>query len=89
MTTSHSPDDQSLGEAWDKHLGAEFAARDAEATIATMTATHAVISGPHRHAASSASISRKVARSSPIISFIVWIRRATTRAICSSIVASA
>jgi carboxymethylenebutenolidase len=30
---------RSLGEAWDAHLGAEFGARDAVATIATMTAT--------------------------------------------------
>jgi carboxymethylenebutenolidase len=31
--------DLGLGQAWDEHLGAEFGARDAAATIATMTAT--------------------------------------------------
>jgi carboxymethylenebutenolidase len=42
MTTTdptHGPDDHTLSQAWDAHLGAEFAARDADATIATMTAT--------------------------------------------------
>ena len=42
MTTNpptDSPTNQSLGDAWDKHLGAEFAAHDADATIATMTGT--------------------------------------------------
>lgn len=39
-TSSTSPvPDLGLGQAWDEHLGAEFGARDAAATIATMTAT--------------------------------------------------
>lgn len=42
MTTTdptQSPHGPDLGAAWDAHLGAEFAARDATATIATMTGT--------------------------------------------------
>ncbi len=34
-----SPNHQPLSDAWDAHLGAEFGARDAQATIATMTRT--------------------------------------------------
>jgi carboxymethylenebutenolidase len=39
QTTSSRPDEQSLSAAWDQHLGAEFGARDATETIATMTHT--------------------------------------------------
>lgn len=35
--TNPPPGDQELSEAWDQHLGAEFGARNADATIATMT----------------------------------------------------
>jgi len=41
MSTSptHPPSDQMLSDAWDNHLGAEFGAHDAVATVATMTGT--------------------------------------------------